>query len=433
MTPKTAAPKSPVVRKNSAVALGILLVLVVLGCTSGAIFVLAAGGATSSQDKQLGARADEARTAIATAPAAAFTVTPPAAPIDPAVDNDIFTIVLDAYGNPITWTGGRDPRLPASILDVAVRAPVSATVTIDGVPTRVRVEAWHRADLGRNGFVAAAQPIRRRRSDLNGVVAVIIIAGIVTLVSATVGIWWVSRRLQRAHRRTADALAGQQRFAADASHELRTPLTTILNNATFLRAHPDAAPPDRAAALADIEAEAGRMGRLVGDLLTLARADGGATLTPATVDVAVLADDVCRRTSAQQARRQIHFTGVPSILHADGDALTQLLAILIDNAVRHTGDGGNIWVNVAPHGAYQVRGAYQVMIVVTDDGDGIPAGAHERIFDRFYQADPARKRGGAGLGLSIARWIAESHRGAIVAVTNNKGGATFTVAISSIS
>jgi two-component system, OmpR family, sensor kinase len=415
-----------VTSRARAVALGVLLVVLILACISGTIFTLAAGGLRGGQDKQLGARADEARAAIAAAPASSFAVHPPAAPIDPSVDNDIFTIVLDGDGTPITWTGGHDPRLPPDVLLAAVAKPVSATVPIDGVATRVRVEAWRRADLGRSGFVVAAQPIRRRQSDLNGVTAILVVAGIVTLISATAGIWWVSRRLQRAHRRTAEALAGQQRFAADASHELRTPLTTILNNASFLRAHPDAAPPDQAAALADIETEAGRMGRLVGDLLTLARADGGATLNPATVDVTVLAHDVRRRVAAQHPERRIHVAGPASVLRADGDALTQLLAILVDNAVRHTGDGGNIWLTVGP------RGPYQVVIAVSDDGDGIPPGVHELIFDRFYQADPARKRGGAGLGLSIARWIAQSHRGAIVAATNDRGGATFTVTISSL-
>ncbi|HEY2794368.1 MAG TPA: sensor histidine kinase, partial [Micromonosporaceae bacterium] len=70
---------------------------------------------------------------------------------------------------------------------------------------------------------------------------------------------------------------------------------------------------------------------------------------------------------------------------------------------------------------------------VADDGDGIPDGEHERIFERFYQSDPARKRGGAGLGLSIARWIATAHRGTITAAGNALGGATFTVEISSLS
>jgi signal transduction histidine kinase len=140
----------------------------------------------------------------------------------------------------------------------------------------------------------------------------------------------------------------------------------------------------------------------------------------------VLAHDVRRRVAAQHPERRIHVAGPASVLRADGDALTQLLAILVDNAVRHTGDGGNIWLTVGP------RGPYQVVIAVSDDGDGIPPGVHELIFDRFYQADPARRRGGAGLGLSIARWIAQSHRGAIVAATNDRGGATFTVTISSL-
>jgi signal transduction histidine kinase len=416
-----------VTSRARAVVLGILLALLVLGCASGAILTLAAGGVPGSQDKQLTARADEALAAVGSAPAASFTAAPPVAAIDPAVDNDIYTIVLAGDGTPITWTAGRDPRLPPAVLLAASAHPTSTTVAIDGVATRVRVVAWHRADLGRSGYVVAAQPIRRRQSDIDGVTVVIVIAGVVTLASATVGIWWVSRRLQRAHRRTADALAGQQRFAADASHELRTPLTTILNNAGFLRAHPDAAPADRAAALADIEAEASRMGRLVGDLLTLARADGGAIPTPSVVDVATITRDVVRRVRAQPPARTIHVSTTPSVLRADGDALTQLLSILLDNAVRHTGPDGTIWITVGP------RGPYQVMIVVSDDGDGIPDGAHELIFDRFYQADPARKRGGAGLGLSIARWIAHSHRGGIVAVTNDRGGATFTVTISSIS
>jgi two-component system, OmpR family, sensor kinase len=410
--------------RTRAILFGLLVVLSVLGCASAAIFTLTAGGLRTSQDKQLTARTDEAAAELVTAPAGAFTAAPPAAPLDPSVDNDIFTIVLAGDGTPLRWTGGVDPRLPA---DVLARAPINATVSIDGVATRVHVEAWHRPDLGLAGYVAAAQPIRRRQSDLDGVAAVLVIASIITIVAASGGLWLASRRLQAAHRRTEDALAGQQRFAADASHELRTPLTTVLNNASFLRAHPDARPEDRSAAIADIEAEAGRMSRLVGDLLTLARADGGATLTPATVDVGALARDVCRQAGAQHPARHIHCRAGRTILRADGDALTQLLWILIGNAARHTADGGNVWVSVTPHGPYSA------IVVVADDGDGLEPGTEARIFDRFYQADPARKHGGAGLGLSIAQWITGAHRGLIRAVNNDRGGATFTAVISSIS
>jgi signal transduction histidine kinase len=116
---------------------------------------------------------------------------------------------------------------------------------------------------------------------------------------------------------------------------------------------------------------------------------------------------------------------VPVWLNADADAITQLLWILIDNAAGHTSSGGTIWVSVTQHGAYAV-------IQVADDGAGIPPGAEARLFDRFFQADPARRGGGAGLGLSIARWIAVSHRGTIAAANNDRGGATFTVSIASL-
>src|SRR5262249_7608962 len=123
----------------------------------------------------------------------------------------------------------------------------------------------------------------------------------------------------------------------------------------------------------------------------------------------------------------VHCSVAPIMLRADGDAITQLLTILLDNAVRHTASGGNVWVTVTP------QPPYHALIVVSDDGEGLPLGAHERIFDRFYQADPARQRGGAGLGLSIARWIAREHHGDVTATSNAAGGATFTVTLSSIS
>jgi two-component system OmpR family sensor kinase len=417
--------KNPAVSR--AVLLGLAIVLGVLACVSAAIYGLVAGGLANNQDKTLTARATAAQKEIATAPPSAFVTATPPVPLDPAVDNEVFVIVTDASGTPLTWTGGHDPSLPADVIARAATAPTSATITVDGIPVRVRVVPWHRPDLAKDGFVAAAQPIRSRKSDLAGIGVVIIVSGAVTLLAAAIGIWWVSRRLQLAHRRTADALAGQQRFTADASHELRTPLTTIRGNASFLRANPEAAAHDRAAAIGDIEAEAVRMSRLVDDLLTLARADGGAMLRPAPVDVGALAHDVCRQAGAQHPDRKIHCAGTPTVLHADGDALTQLLRILLDNAVRHAGDGGNVWVSVTS------RGPHAATIQVADDGEGIPAGEERHIFERFVQADPSRRHGGAGLGLSIAQWIASAHRGGITATNNDRGGATLTVAVSSIS
>jgi two-component system OmpR family sensor kinase len=232
-------------------------------------------------------------------------------------------------------------------------------------------------------------------------------------------------RLEEEHRVTLTALEAQRRLTADASHELRTPLTTIRSNAAFLREHQDAASHDRAGALADLEAEAVRMSGLVDDLLTLARADGGAPLGLAPVDLGRLTADVCSRAGAAHPDRHVHCSAPPVRMSGDRDLLERLLWILLDNAARHTAAGGNIWVVLASP-------APDVAIIqVADDGEGIPPGDEERIFDRFYQADPARRHGGAGLGLAIARWITHAHGGSLTAGPTQGGGATFTAVLRS--
>jgi two-component system OmpR family sensor kinase len=215
----------------------------------------------------------------------------------------------------------------------------------------------------------------------------------------------------------------QQRFTADASHELRTPLTTIRNNAGFLLAHPDAAVTDREAAVRDIAGESERMSRLVENLLVLARADAGQLVPRAPVDLAALAEEVCRRARGLYPEREISCaaTPVPSV-PGDADSLQQLLWILIDNAAKYTADGGHIWVAVTQRG----NGA---QVHVTDDGPGLPPGSEQRIFDRFYQGDEARVGRGAGLGLSIGAWIVRAHGGTILAANNARGGASLVAEI----
>jgi signal transduction histidine kinase len=454
---------------------GLAVVLAVLFCFSGGLFGLLTLGLPGQQDKQLAQRADQALGQLRTAPAADFAAHQPLVVIDPATDDEIFLVVLDATGTPIAYTGGHRPGVPDSLLESARRnGSAKATVMVDGTPVRVAVKPWQRADLGTSGFVVAAQPLRRRMADLGGTVVFFFISGVIALIAAALAIWLVTRRalrplrqltatadeigrspdrsrrlppaarrddlgrltesfngmldrLEQAHRHTAQALAAQQRFVADASHELRTPLTTIRNNAGFLRAHPDAESADRLAALEDLDAEAVRMSRLIEDLLTLARADGGTPLRPSTVDIGELAHETCRKAGAQHPDRTIHCAGPPTVLRADADALTRLLWILLDNAVKHTAEGGRIWVAVTS------RGPDAATLEVADDGEGIPPGEEQRIFARFHQADAAREAGGAGLGLSIAAWIAVAHQGTISASNNERGGATFTVRLSSVS
>jgi signal transduction histidine kinase len=234
-------------------------------------------------------------------------------------------------------------------------------------------------------------------------------------------------QVEAANQHLTVALDAQRRFVADASHELRTPLTTIRGNADLLTqglALPDDV---RAAAAHDIASESERMSRLVEHLLTLAQADAGQHLELAPISLRPLLDSVCRQAQAIHEDRRFHNVGLTdATIAGDADAVVQLLWILVDNAVKFTKPGGFVEL-----GLRQLDS--KALITVADDGAGIPPDDLERIFQRFYQANLARSNKGAGLGLSIARWIVEEHHGAI-SVRNNTGpGATFTITLPLVS
>jgi len=450
---------------------GIGIVALVLGVISTLFLLLIVGTVPQNQDKELTERAEAAVAAIATATADDLTARPPLAAVDLADSTEFAVLVLDADGTPLSSTGvvdGRPPPIPSDVLArVDADGFTTATVAAGPVSLRVHVRPWQRPELDRSGYAVAAQTTGRIRTDRQGAVAVLVLSGVGSLLAAAVGIWLVAgralrplrqltatvdeigrsgdlgrrlpdvrgrrgddvgrltlgfnammSRLQEAHRWMAEALAAQQRFTADASHELRTPLTTVRSNVGFLRTHADAAEPDRAAALADIEAESARMSRLVDDLLTLARADSGQRLRMEPLDLGELAQQVCRQARTVHPDRQVHCAGAPVRVVGDDDALRRLLWILLDNAVGHTADGGTVWVAVTDRGG---RAALQV----SDDGPGIAPHLLERIFDRFFRADESRRHGGAGLGLAIARWIVWAHGGEITASNNTRGGASF--------
>jgi two-component system OmpR family sensor kinase len=228
--------------------------------------------------------------------------------------------------------------------------------------------------------------------------------------------------LQDAYHRLESTLATQQRFVADASHELRTPLTTIRSNVGLLLGGKRLTEVDRGDALRDIEEESERMSRLVQELLTLARADAGQHLELVPVNVAGIASDVCRQARRLHPEREIELRDGKSMAPVEGnaDALKQLLWILVDNAVRHTPEKSAVKISVD-------QGAGAVELSVDDEGPGIPLADREQIFERFYQADPARTGEGTGLGLAIARWIAREHRGSVEAGESSQGGASFRV------
>ncbi len=227
------------------------------------------------------------------------------------------------------------------------------------------------------------------------------------------------------------AFATQRRFVADASHELRTPLTAIRGNVDVLArqtAHADLGPAsaDIAAALDDMRRESGRMGRLLDDLLMLARADAETEvqLDQRPVRLDEVARDAVRTAGALADGQRLEVSADPVVVSGDPDRLQQLVLILLENAVRHTPREGRIAVEVGGNGT----GA---RLVVRDTGDGIAPEHLPHVFDRFYRADGARARatGGTGLGLAIARTIARGHGGEIAVASTPGAGSTFTLTL----
>jgi signal transduction histidine kinase len=215
--------------------------------------------------------------------------------------------------------------------------------------------------------------------------------------------------------RLQDSAERQRRFVADASHELRSPLARMRAELEVDRAHPGSADP--AATSASVLEETVGLQRLVDDLLLLARGDAGALddvrTGPVDLDV-VLERLVADRRSA---RPRIDTHGVaPVQLPGDEAQLGRALGNLLDNAVRHA--RGAVTLTLAEHDGTAV-------LTVADDGPGIPVEERERVFERFTRLDDARSAdGGAGLGLAIAREIAERHGGSL-ALTDSGSGARF--------
>ena len=211
--------------------------------------------------------------------------------------------------------------------------------------------------------------------------------------------------------RLDDAFRRQRQFTADASHELRTPLTAIKGQVEVaLRRRRDAAAYREV--LQAVNEEVDRLIRLVGSLLTLARADAGQIpIALETVSLPELVAGAVEQVDPVAKQRDIELSasaGPAVTLQADEDLLLQLLLNLLDNAIKHTPAGGRVTVG------WRVNGR-QVELWVRDTGVGI-AGEHlAHIFDRFYRVDKARsrKQGGTGLGLAIVKHIVEAHGGAL--------------------
>jgi signal transduction histidine kinase len=241
-------------------------------------------------------------------------------------------------------------------------------------------------------------------------------------------------------------LESQRRLLADTSHELRNPITIIRGNLALLRRQniPESS---RGEAIVEAEEEAARMGRLVGDLLLLARADTGDLpgFQRERVDLGELATEVVEQARPRAAAHNLSVTCESRcIVLGDRDRLKQLVTNLVENAIRYTPAGGRVDVSVRSVTGLQHRGAIvrsriardpstsisMAHLTISDSGIGIAPTDLPHVFERFYRADKARSRahGGTGLGLSIAQYVAQAHGGSIEATSGGiNRGSTFTV------
>ncbi len=217
-----------------------------------------------------------------------------------------------------------------------------------------------------------------------------------------------------------------RQFVSDASHELRTPLTSIQGYLEIYRAGGFRTEGQLDDAVRRMTDEADRMGHLVSDLLNLARMDEESSLNIEPTDVGDLARDVCSDLLAAHRGRTVTADAPERgqlMAYIDGQRVKQMLTVLVDNALTH---GPEASVTV---GARIESG--RLVLTVADDGPGMSEEESTRAFDRFYRGDSSRSRprGGSGLGLSIAKMIAEQHEGHIDLHTAKGAGSTFTISL----
>jgi signal transduction histidine kinase len=482
---------------------GALLALTLLAFSAFLYFTLQQS-LSSSTDTRLGVRADQIRREVG--PSLGNLLQPEDVPpgklestLGEFVEPGIYVQLLNQRGGvvaaPPNLVGGELPVPAASRQAIAEDRRVFVTMQVSrDANVRLLTEPIHEAGGGEVvGAVQVAESLAPLENTMAAVAQLLLTAGASALLLAVIVGWLVTRAAlspvaritatarhiaatgdyrQRLHvtpprfgtgdelfflaatfndmiARLEHMLDAQRRLLADTSHELRNPITVIRGNLALLRraAIPE---PTRHEAIVEAEEEAARMGRLVGDLLLLARADAGEqpTLQLEPVDLAELVTEVVERARPTAATRQLDLTiRGDALALGDRDRLKQLMANLVENAVRYTPPDGRIDVTLtganrhAPvqHGRRIARsrnardaGAPHDMatLIVADTGIGISPADQPHVFERFFRADKARSRahGGTGLGLSIAQYIAQAHGGGIQVQSGGANrGATFTV------
>lgn len=346
---------------------------------------------------------------------------------DILLDSDRALATLTDDGQPKTFTSAAPPlEIPSP--ELALRAVAKGDTHLASIETS-EGDVWVASALRQTQYetdvVQVARAPRVVRETVNGLIYVLVSIGLGALGLATVGGLFMSRRAMRPVRRSFER---QRTFIADASHELKTPLTLIRADAEVLSRGLEKE--DDRELVEDILQETDRTSAILSDLLILARLDAGKLeVASKPFDLAVILAEAADRFEARAAGEKIQIVpevtgGLPT--RGDPDRTAQILAALLDNAVRYAPSGGTI--NVSGY-----RNGNVVSATVEDSGPGIPDAHLPRVFDRFYRADEARTRGryggGTGLGLAIARDLARAQGGELTADNAHDGGASFTLVL----
>ncbi len=341
--------------------------------------------------------------------------------IFPMPHPSFFFVKTDAIG--IIVHKSSDITVDNDTLSKLVQTTVKSDEVRDDIEFATIPFSYLKTPLPNGGFLIVFDDQSEERTIFHTTVSYLILAGLFcTLLSFLASFFMAKHVIKPIQYATTQ----QKKFVANASHELRTPITIMQTNLDIMKGAPPGDTLDNNRKwLNNLQGETTRMTELINSLLFLARADANQQLLEKeyfslnnVVEGAVTAFELLAAEKEITLETKIHDVSITGL--GDPARIKQVLTILIDNALRHTPPNGKITTN-----CYNTVDTSVINVI--DTGEGIAEEDIAKIFDRFYQADSSRQRGGAGLGLSMAKWIIKRHKGTLKVFSKLGEGTTFTI------